>query len=307
MGAGSSTKRALDAISKKDVAALTAALDAGAPVTGTVLLTETCCICCSFTSDTSLLCHAASSEKAVELMQLLISRGADVNERVSDLGFTALHAAVCNCPNAVSAEAVSLLLKSGADVHAVTVPARKEPRWVEHLYIGSTPLLVAAQKSKKEVVPALIAAGASVHATAMAVDWAASPNSSVPVPFDTRWTALHWAVTKGNPDLARLLVDAGADCSAAFFNCPTDSQFTSLLHNGSIFSTIALARAMNDSSTVNIFKQSVYNTTVNLNIQPVHLVGMLGDVVDVKTKCDILDVSASPSKRSPARLLHDAA
>jgi ankyrin repeat protein len=111
----------------------------------------------------------------------LLSRGADVNQRDSRLGRTALHAAA----GAGNVAAVTCLLENGADPN---VPDHSH--WTPlHMAVGSD--------SRPEIVQALLGRGADVNAR-----------------DSDRETPLHHAVIWGNEAMIKLLIDAGADVGA---------------------------------------------------------------------------------------------
>ena len=64
--------------------------------------------------------HAAAGSARLELVQLLLDAGADVDRRDPHTGRAPLHAAVTAGPGADSAEVVRALLSAGADVNATT-------------------------------------------------------------------------------------------------------------------------------------------------------------------------------------------
>lgn len=97
----------------------------------------------------------AAMEGSVEIMRLLILRGANVNACVESsssgqtamYGTTALHFAVENKQQ----EAAMLLIQNGADCN------RRQACY------GLTPLMIAARLGHHELVRVLITAGANVH------------------------------------------------------------------------------------------------------------------------------------------------
>ncbi|KAF0191297.1 MAG: yahDC [Gammaproteobacteria bacterium] len=93
--------------------------------------------------------HTAAKGGHVEVVEVLLARGADVNGG-DGLGFTALHLAVWQG----RAEVVEVLLAHGADVNA-----NRNRR-------GVMPLHVAAQFGQAGMVRRLIEAGADVNARA---------------------------------------------------------------------------------------------------------------------------------------------
>jgi ankyrin repeat protein len=116
-----------------DVEQLTTELDAGAPltdpVTGVELLswaayggslnTARLLITRGADADRGAL-HAAARSARLELVQLLLDAGADVERRDPETDRTPLHSAVAAGPDGDAPEVVRLLLKAGADVNATT-------------------------------------------------------------------------------------------------------------------------------------------------------------------------------------------
>ena len=154
------------------------------------------------------LMEAARSGSA-DVVRALLARGADVNVKERDRGQTALMwAAARQHP-----DVVKLLVDHGADVHArtrvrkLTVMLDQGPRRTvktsaqdaKQIDAGaSTPLLFAAQTGDVESARLLIAAGANPNDTA-------GDGSS----------ALVRAIFSGQPGVARVLLDAGANPDAA--------------------------------------------------------------------------------------------
>lgn len=113
-------------------------------------------------------------------MKTLVAQKADINAAQPD-GSTALHWAVYWD----NAEAVDLLLKSGADTKAVT-------------RLNATPLYVAAETGSAAMIQKLLAAGAD-------------PNQRV---LSQEETPLMFAARSGNVDAVRALLDKGAQIEA---------------------------------------------------------------------------------------------
>ena len=123
--------------------------------------------------------HIAASYDEPQIIELLVSNGADVNSR-NQRKETPLHlAAACGSLNAAAA-----LLKLSADVNATCKT-------------GLTPLHTALNKPF-EMAKLLIKYGASVNAR-----------------DNGRQTPLHNAASLGNSDLMELLIKTGADAKAA--------------------------------------------------------------------------------------------
>lgn len=95
--------------------------------------------------------HQAASQGAVKVMELLLANRADVNAATND-GYTPLHGAVSYGKNDTRMSAVEILLKSGANVNAIT--SRD----------GETPFHKAISRGDIEIVKLLIDYGADVNA-----------------------------------------------------------------------------------------------------------------------------------------------
>ena len=178
--------------------------------------------------------HVAARENASETAALLIGRGADVSAKRKG-GQTPLHDAAWNNASGTAA----LLIEHGADIDA------------EDKY-GSTPLHVAARKNASETAALLVERGADIRAKdakgrtplAVAIERNAQSVSALlkkrqkdiedrlatmevgklrevlgrspsPTAVDENgWTDLHWAAALNLPELAKALIDLGADVGA---------------------------------------------------------------------------------------------
>ncbi len=115
--------------------------------------------------------HEAASAGNTELVKILIAMSADVNADGRN-GWTPLH-------GAKDAATAKLLVEAGADVNAVSKK-------------GLTPLSEAVARGEKELAEYLIKNGADINHKLT----------------KTERSLLHYA---GNPEVARLLIDAGLD------------------------------------------------------------------------------------------------
>jgi len=120
---------------------------------------------------------------AVELNDLDVAKHYIQFVKVSDCvlsdGETLLH-------GVRSVEMAKLLVENGADVNA------------KMLYLGTTPLHLAAKNGEAEVVKILISSGADVNVTMRY----------------TGATALHEAAKHGRVEVVKILIDSGADVNA---------------------------------------------------------------------------------------------
>ncbi len=131
---------------------------------------------------TEELCEAAKDGRKkifhIDLVTLLLDRGADVNGKDSD-GWTTLHYAA---RYAHVVDVVTLLLDRGADVNA------------KDKYRDFTALHHAAESGHVDVAALLIDRGADMNGKDV-----------------YGWTPLHYAVENEHADVADLLIDRGAD------------------------------------------------------------------------------------------------
>jgi ankyrin repeat protein len=145
----------------------------------------------------------------VRLVRLLLDAKADV-EAMNEDGQTALMLAVRNGSLAVA----DLLVRAGADVNAVE-------KWRRQ-----TPLMWAAARNAPDIVKFLIAKGAKVNVRAMANDWPSQITSEPRAQYRPTGglTALLYAARAGCKGCVEALVDGGAD-----INLPTPDGVTALM------------------------------------------------------------------------------
>lgn len=128
----------------------------------------------------STLLHYAAYWGQIEVAELLITRGADVNIRNQKQGVTPLHFAAQNGHLPL----VELLIKQGADVNATSL-------------LDTTPLHYAAAYGQRAVAEFLIAQGANVNARTKEGK-----------------TPLHAAASTGSRAVVALLIAEGAEVNA---------------------------------------------------------------------------------------------
>lgn len=131
--------------------------------------------------------HYAAIHGSVEIAELLLSHGADINPVNLQLN-TPLYEAINNKNDEVS----EFLINRGADIHKQNL-------------IGNTPLHIAAQKNRIDIARILIDKGADIECRQMA-----------------RMTPLNLVtLMTGDDDMVRLLVDKGSDVNAKNMNGAT--------------------------------------------------------------------------------------
>jgi ankyrin repeat protein len=139
--------------------------------------------------------RGASSSGHLEIVQWLLSRGANSTARAGGLGFTPLHAAA----DFEQVEVSRLLLQYKADICARD-------------RIGRTPLHIAVEGPGRGIE--------QVNITRFLLEHGADVNA----PDNKRKTPLHRALEWGNLDVARLLVEYGANIVAEDDDGRTVSQ-----------------------------------------------------------------------------------
>jgi ankyrin repeat protein len=142
----------------------------------------------------------AAENDDLEIAKFLVRKGANVNGKWDDDGKTALMAAA----NAGHTEMIKLLIERGADVNAVDR--------------GYTALMFASEKSHVAIVRLLLEKGANIDSEAgislLHWDVLRRTASRGITPREVRWTALKKAAWAGNTEIARLLIEKGADVNS---------------------------------------------------------------------------------------------
>jgi uncharacterized protein len=123
----------------------------------------------------------AASSGSPEMVRAALLEKTDVNAKTSPNGFTPLHLCVSGTDSSDRQEIIKLLLDAGADLEAKT-------------HAGVTPLMLAGMRGKPLCAATMISCGANVHETEC--------NNA---------TALHAAAYNGHIEIARLLLQAGAN------------------------------------------------------------------------------------------------
>lgn len=139
----------------------------------------------------------ASQKEFVDIVELLIEKGADVNVKKKQLGFVPLHYAIFGG----NVEIVEALLNNGAEVNPETKSAKISSHYI-------TPLHLAACYGDVTICKLLIERGAQV-------------NSKMPTGrgrsrsmYRVRQTPLHYAACSHNTKLVELLIKHGAEVDA---------------------------------------------------------------------------------------------
>ena len=180
--------------------------------------------------------HLASRRRHIDIVRMLIDRGADVSAQ-NKFGSTALHLASRDG----DIELARILIDRGADMSAqdkfrstaLHLACRDGHLDLGRMLIdcradmsaqdkhGSTALHLASKNGHVDIVRMLIARGADVSARNR-----------------YGWTTLHSASENGNVDIGRMLIERGADVSAE------DEYRSTALHLASKNGHIALARML---------------------------------------------------------------
>jgi len=130
-------------------------------------------------ANTNTALHLAADRGHDKVVRILLAKGADVKAQNNYLE-TPLHSAAASG----SAAVVDLLIAADASLAAVN-------------FTGDTPLHIAANNARVEVAGLLIDKGAKINAK-----------------NQDGWTPLHTAVNNGSKDVAELLIARGADLNA---------------------------------------------------------------------------------------------
>jgi ankyrin repeat protein len=210
---------------------------------------------------TPLLAAAAAND--LEMARLFVEKGADVNAE-SRRGDTALHFSA----SAGNLAMVKLLLAKGASVNAAShesIQVRKGPIGLNHL----TALMYAAPYGTPELVRTLIDAGAQVNAKDIRdmtplmlavgsetqnpdmVRLLLAKGADVKPKSVMGETALDWAKKFGNPEVIRLLQEAGAPASVE-----DHAAAAAAAEAGDARAALSKAVALLQRSSTEFFKES---------------------------------------------------
>ncbi len=100
-----------------------------------------------------------------KVVDLLIKQGANVNSAQPDTGETALHSALCKAGRPYYLYVLKLLVESGADVNARTIPGKETGGFMRDVRTkGETPLHRAAAYGDEAMISYLIEHGADREA-----------------------------------------------------------------------------------------------------------------------------------------------
>ena len=100
-----------------------------------------------------------------KVVDFLILQGADVNWSVPDTGETPLHSALCKAGRPYFLYVLKLLVESGADVNAKTIPGRESGAFMRDVRTkGETPLHRAAAYGDEVMIQYLLDNGADKQA-----------------------------------------------------------------------------------------------------------------------------------------------
>jgi ankyrin repeat protein len=100
-----------------------------------------------------------------KVVDLLISKGADVNSANPETGETPLHSALCKAGRPYFLYVLKLLVENGADVNAKTIPGKETGGFMRDVRTkGETPLHRAAAYSDEAMIEYLLDHGADKQA-----------------------------------------------------------------------------------------------------------------------------------------------
>jgi ankyrin repeat protein len=205
----------------------------------------------------------AASANDLEMVRLFVDKGLDVNA-ATRRGDTALHFAA----GAGNLAMVKLLLSKGASVNVAShesIQVRKGPIGLNHL----TALMYAAPYGTPDLVSTLIDAGAQVNAKDIrdmtplmlavssetqnpkVVKLLLAKGADVKSKSVMGETALDWAKKFGNPEVIRLLQEAGAPASAE-----EHAAAAAALETGDANAAMGKAVALLQKSSTEFFKES---------------------------------------------------
>lgn len=169
--------------------------------------------CKVFTTEATPIYYASITNK-LELVKILIDKGADVNSTLID-GYTILHSFSTNEHWELYKNIINFLLENGLDINKqdnfgqtalFLASANEDPSFAEFLINNGAdvnipskkdgaPIHLAASANNIAIAELLLASGADIH----------DKNS---VQWDT---PLHYAATEGNTEMIKFLLERGAN------------------------------------------------------------------------------------------------
>lgn len=255
--------------------------------------------------DGHTLLYWAVIAECVEIAELVIHRGVDINAQDED-GLTALHMAA----RSGNLEMVRLLLDNGADPNITSVDygaSIHEAVQEDHLDIvqllvecnadvnsisendeSGTPLNHAVSR---EVAEYLIAKGACVNdsdsyghtplheavidGNIQVVQTLINHDADINARCHNGWMPLHWAVWNRHKDAVRLLISKGADVNASVSGCHCTTGWTPSYW-----------------TSTSCFLKAAGETKVEIGWTPLHLAAIQGDAGIIKA---LLSEGAGPN------------
>ncbi|CAH0392727.1 unnamed protein product [Bemisia tabaci] len=197
----------------------------------------------------------------------LLNMGADINSRNSR-GDSVLHAAA----EGGTARMASFLISKGLDVNVQN-------------FQGETPLHLAAKFNNASVAKVLLAKGANVNAGAHVIsDYSefGMKRSETKVDIGSNITPLYWAASCRADDVAKILIEAGADV-----NAQSSLKYTPLHNAAQSGSMPTLQMLLKANANVNVKSTETGRT-------PLHLAAQNGETKAVEALLNIEGIEINP-------------
>nr|XP_018904892.1 PREDICTED: uncharacterized protein LOC109035644 [Bemisia tabaci] len=197
----------------------------------------------------------------------LLNMGADINSRNSR-GDSVLHAAA----EGGTARIASFLISKGLDVNVQN-------------FQGETPLHLAAKFNNASVAKVLLAKGANVNAGAHVIsDYSefGMKRSETKVDIGSNITPLYWAASCRADDVAKILIEAGADV-----NAQSSLKYTPLHNAAQSGSMPTLQMLLKANANVNVKSTQTGRT-------PLHLAAQNGETKAVEALLNIEGIEINP-------------